>query len=57
MATISATSSGACAMIGDAPTASSPFAVVFMTTALVMLCTSGRVAADGGEHGGGRVLA
>ena len=28
---------------GAAPAASSPFAVVFMTTALVMLCTSGRV--------------
>ena len=42
IATISATSSGACAMMGDAPTASRPFAVVFMTTALVMLWTRGR---------------
>ena len=41
-AVISADSSGACAMTGDAPSSSNAFAVGFITTSLVMQCTSGR---------------
>ena len=43
-AAISATSSGACAMTGRAPIASVALAVSFMTTKLVIWCTSGRCA-------------
>ena len=41
MAVNSSTSSGACTMAGEAPSARSTFAVQFMTTKFVMLCTSG----------------
>src|SRR5690554_6353978 len=41
MAAMSFTSSRAWAIIGEAPTASRALAVLFITTKLVMLCTSG----------------
>jgi hypothetical protein len=40
-ATISSTSFSACAITGEAPAASRMFAVKFITTKFVMLCTSG----------------
>jgi len=42
MAAMSVTSSWACAITGEAPMASSTLALKFITTRLVMLCTSGR---------------
>ena len=41
MLAISATSSFAYAITGDAPNANKPFAVKFVTTTFVILCTSG----------------
>ena len=41
IATMSSTSSCACAITGEAPAASSTLALKFITTKLVMLCTSG----------------
>ena len=41
-ATKSSTSSLECTMAGEAPSASSAFALLFITTKLVMLCTRGR---------------